>query len=137
MKLTFTGTTFNDACGTTGVVLNNSYDVKVSFISDDNVINEKTFTGKNVINIDESQLLTGDNISIKVISLNFDSTNIESGKGTGVTDMKAKVEDADNKVLAEEDIGWLHLCTDTWYEVHFKYNKTNRTHNTETKTHAF
>jgi hypothetical protein len=137
LTLRVTGTTFNDQCETTGVELNNSYDIKIAFRSDNNEINSENFNGVDTISINESEELAGDIISLKINLENFDINFPDNGKGTGLKNIIAKVEDSNGNIIVEENVFQLLICTDTTYEIIFSYNKTNNTFSTEYQTHGF
>lgn len=137
LKLIVTGTTFNDQCVTTGITLNNSYDVKLSFISDGTEADSQTFTGTNAININEDETMSGGVLKMIMTLQNFNANNPDAGKGTGVSDITVKIEDTDGNTLLDENIGGLLICMDTWYEVEFTYNKSDATFNSEFQTHGF
>ena len=137
LKLTVTGTTFNDQCETTGVVLNNSYDVKIAFSSDGTEISSESFIGTNAININEYETLTGDVILMKATLENSEVNFPDTGKGTGLKDIVVKVEDLDGNTIVEENLNNLLICTDATYEIWFQYNKTNNEFSIDYITHGF
>jgi len=131
--VTFAGSAFVDNCDIT----TNSYDIKLEFLSDNQVRNTKNYSGSsNVVKIDDYSL-SGDIIGLRVTLNNFDINNQQSGRGTGMSNINVTIEDEEFTNIFEGNIGGLLICTDTWYEVMFTYNVSTDTPNIETKTHDF
>lgn len=137
LKLTFTGSAFTDQCTTTGSPLNNSVDVNISFLSNGNLVSQHNFQENSNWNLNYNETLDGNVISLKVKLQNFNPNDSNSGKGTGVDNITVKIENSNNEILFQDNIGMLLICTDTWHEVIFTYNKTTGATTTDFQTHSF
>lgn len=135
---TITGNTFNDECITTGEPFpDNSYEIKITFSSNNNIIKEQKFTGKNTVSVNETTQLEGENISVLLNLENFNPSDKESGKGTGISDIKIAITNEEGNLLLDENLGSLLICTDTYYEIAFNYNKVTGNYTITPKQYGF
>lgn len=132
--ISFSGSSSTDSCDVDG-----TYSVGVEFISDGSSVNTNSWSGTtNSVQISDQMEISGNIIGIKLILLNFDENNSDSGRGSGLESIMVSIEDlSNNSSVLNENLNNLFICTDSVYEVIVQYNTTDNTNTIDYLQHGF
>jgi type 1 fimbria pilin len=120
-------------------ITTNSYSVKLEYLSDGDILNPQQWNGNTEQIVNENSTISGSIVGVRIKLMNFNSTNQNIGRGTGLRNIHIKITNADtNEILIDQDSSSdLFICTDSVYQADFLYNTTNGTFNPNFLTFGF
>lgn len=134
-KVQISGTLKTTTCDVT----TNSYDIKLEYLSDGNVVDTQQWNGNTEQSVTDFTTTLGNVIGARVKLMNFNSTDQSIGRGTGFNNIHIKIINADtNQVLIDQDSSiHLFICTDCVYQADYLYNTANGTLSSNSLTFGF